>query len=137
MRDPANYGDAPQHVNFVSASPGLRGRQPLLVEGDAEARRLAQLQPAVPLVEGLGQQVVAALQAPLRRVAGELDEGRLAEARSEEHTSELQSLMRISYAVFCLKKKKTNRLKETATVIRTNNKHAQQKKNENKSLEAL
>src|SRR3546814_8954144 len=30
------------------------------------------------------------------------------ELRSEEHTSELQSLMRISYAVFCLKKKKTN-----------------------------
>src|SRR3546814_1057156 len=29
----------------------------------------------------------------------------VAEARSEEHTSELQSLMRISYAVFCLKKK--------------------------------
>src|SRR3546814_9007140 len=28
--------------------------------------------------------------------------------RSEEHTSELQSLMRTSYAVFCLKKKKTN-----------------------------
>src|SRR3546814_7028022 len=32
----------------------------------------------------------------------------LAEFRSEEHTSELQSLMRISYAVFCLKKKKNN-----------------------------
>src|SRR3546814_8785965 len=31
-------------------------------------------------------------------------------ARSEEHTSELQSLMRISYAVFCLKKKK-NKIK--------------------------
>src|SRR3546814_3958566 len=31
--------------------------------------------------------------------------------RSEEHTSELQSLMRISYAVFCLKKKKTHRYK--------------------------
>src|SRR3546814_10930891 len=31
----------------------------------------------------------------------------LAEHRSEEHTSELQSLMRISYAVFCLKKKNT------------------------------
>src|SRR3546814_7838029 len=31
---------------------------------------------------------------------------RLIETRSEEHTSELQSLMRISYAVFCLKKKK-------------------------------
>src|SRR3546814_3082850 len=31
------------------------------------------------------------------------------DTRSEEHTSELQSLMRISYAVFCLKKKTTNR----------------------------
>src|SRR3546814_8334522 len=34
-------------------------------------------------------------------------------ARSEEHTSELQSLMRISYAVFCLKKKKTHTDKHT------------------------
>src|SRR3546814_2929778 len=32
------------------------------------------------------------------------------EGRSEEHTSELQSLMRISYAVFCLKKKKTQNI---------------------------
>src|SRR3546814_4414775 len=32
-----------------------------------------------------------------------------ASSRSEEHTSELQSLMRISYAVFCLKKKKTKK----------------------------
>src|SRR3546814_6814946 len=32
--------------------------------------------------------------------------GALGDVRSEEHTSELQSLMRISYAVFCLKKKK-------------------------------
>src|SRR3546814_5825098 len=32
-----------------------------------------------------------------------------AAVRSEEHTSELQSLMRISYAVFCLKKKKTSK----------------------------
>src|SRR3546814_4667228 len=40
-----------------------------------------------------------------RRVlpGGDVDHG-----RSEEHTSELQSLMRISYAVFCLKKKKNN-----------------------------
>src|SRR3546814_10745186 len=36
----------------------------------------------------------------------EIDGGRIVSAdRSEEHTSELQSLMRISYAVFCLKKK--------------------------------
>src|SRR3546814_2630236 len=34
--------------------------------------------------------------------------------RSEEHTSELQSLMRISYAVFCLKKKKIRLLRHTS-----------------------
>src|SRR3546814_8782746 len=34
------------------------------------------------------------------------------DVRSEEHTSELQSLMRISYAVFCLKKKKINKVYE-------------------------
>src|SRR3546814_8374468 len=39
-----------------------------------------------------------------------------AEERSEEHTSELQSLMRISYAVFCLKKKK-----QTTTLMRHSN----------------
>src|SRR3546814_1574089 len=38
--------------------------------------------------------------------AGESDADR---GRSEEHTSELQSLMRISYAVFCLKKKKNTK----------------------------
>src|SRR3546814_4144000 len=38
--------------------------------------------------------------------------------RSEEHTSELQSLMRISYAVFCLKKKKINQ-NSTTEVSRT------------------
>src|SRR3546814_10309449 len=38
-------------------------------------------------------------------VAGRFGEG-AREQRSEEHTSELQSLMRISYAVFCLKKKR-------------------------------
>src|SRR3546814_3479925 len=38
--------------------------------------------------------------------------------RSEEHTSELQSLMRISYAVFCLKKKT-----KTIKIIHTNNPH--------------
>src|SRR3546814_962139 len=37
----------------------------------------------------------------------------LAALRSEEHTSELQSLMRISYAVFCLKKKKIREHKES------------------------
>src|SRR3546814_3337448 len=43
-----------------------------------------------------------------------LESATLSKVRSEEHTSELQSLMRISYAVFCLKKKTTNQ-----TVIMT------------------
>src|SRR3546814_4404135 len=42
----------------------------------------------------------------------------IAAARSEEHTSELQSLMRISYAVFCLKKKK-NRQEQHSTTYTT------------------
>src|SRR3546814_3300253 len=41
--------------------------------------------------------------------------------RSEEHTSELQSLMRISYAVFCLKKKKQN-ISRTSRLIRIDKK---------------
>src|SRR3546814_2967241 len=45
---------------------------------------------------------------------GEKRDDRLRRGRSEEHTSELQSLMRISYAVFCLKKK-TKKQKHTTT----------------------
>src|SRR3546814_7190760 len=41
--------------------------------------------------------------------------------RSEEHTSELQSLMRISYAVFCLKNKNTNTQIDNNTSRRTHN----------------
>src|SRR3546814_7690415 len=43
-------------------------------------------------------------------VAAQVDGIPAATLRSEEHTSELQSLMRISYAVFCLKKKKITQL---------------------------
>src|SRR3546814_6891599 len=42
------------------------------------------------------------------------------EDRSEEHTSELQSLMRISYAVFCLKKKKKNMRQSNKTIATDN-----------------
>src|SRR3546814_6726934 len=53
-----------------------------------------------------------AFQPVERRPMGErqpVDERQMPQAlRSEEHTSELQSLMRISYAVFCLKKKKNS-----------------------------
>src|SRR3546814_2519057 len=50
------------------------------------------------VVPGVAADIVVALSAGERVVA-------VAAGRSEEHTSELQSLMRISYAVFCLKKK--------------------------------
>src|SRR3546814_1834025 len=46
--------------------------------------------------------------------------GRKRGRRSEEHTSELQSLMRISYAVFCLKKKKQPTSNHAITQIRPN-----------------
>src|SRR3546814_1077064 len=57
--------------------------------------------------------VFATTAFPLSRLGGEfmpnMDEGDLLYMpRSEEHTSELQSLMRISYAVFCLQKKNNN-----------------------------
>src|SRR3546814_10605226 len=57
----------------------------------------------------------AAMSADIAAALGEADmvlrvRGPSMEERSEEHTSELQSLMRISYAVFCLKKK-TKKLK--------------------------
>src|SRR3546814_7828557 len=48
---------------------------------------------------------------PITRLAqASPDPARFIGVRSEEHTSELQSLMRISYAVFCLKKKNTKQL---------------------------
>src|SRR3546814_7644969 len=64
-------------------------------------------------------EIASAPDAQVRETLIELDDGRVAHIslraaseaeladalRSEEHTSELQSLMRISYAVFCLKKK--------------------------------
>src|SRR3546814_1105192 len=48
---------------------------------------------------------------------------RVASRRSEEHTSELQSLMRISYAVFCLKKKKHTILKLKRPLSNDTNNH--------------
>src|SRR3546814_7425147 len=47
--------------------------------------------------------------------------------RSEEHTSELQSLMRISYAVFCLKKKNKHKKHQNTTATHTTPKHQRTK----------
>src|SRR3546814_8950253 len=62
--------------------------------------RLILVEEKHALIKKLGRKTLTLnLAEPLAAVPGEL-----AEWRSEEHTSELQSLMRISYAVFCLKK---------------------------------
>src|SRR3546814_9676593 len=64
--------------------------------------------PAIVEVADIAGMEPALLQNPrrFRVVAPIAVHHQLAPDRSEEHTSELQSLMRISYAVFCLKKKK-------------------------------
>src|SRR3546814_6672066 len=60
--------------------------------------------------------------APYDVRAGSLTLGRAAQyLRSEEHTSELQSLMRISYAVFCLNKKTLTNQLQTTTPKHNNN----------------
>src|SRR3546814_961356 len=66
-------------------------RSPVLVREDGHGVHRV----ALPLLGGMAEQVVG-------KSADQ--EGEFGQTRSEEHTSELQSLMRISYAVFCLNK---------------------------------
>src|SRR3546814_12767565 len=77
-------------ISRLTARPALAGRIP-----NAPGLRRPISQPPGPKRR----------QSPAA-VAAELPDARRLGVRSEEHTSELQSLMRISYAVFCLKKKK-------------------------------
>src|SRR3546814_1791759 len=56
-------------------------------------------------------------QAPQHAAAAFRDFATPSCRRSEEHTSELQSLMRISYAVFCLKKKKNQQKSKRSRII--------------------
>src|SRR3546814_5608244 len=70
------------------------------------------------IVDGIGE--VAAVRADRQRIPNSRPRPR--RSRSEEHTSELQSLMRISYAVFCLKKK--NRRDKTTVYTRHNSPHS-------------
>src|SRR3546814_3323310 len=84
-------------------------------EGAETTERLAPVSAiSVPLwmragavLSGETWRFVPGCASPGYRATGFLSaDAELRRARSEEHTSELQSLMRISYAVFCLKKKK-------------------------------
>src|SRR3546814_8160346 len=73
------------------------------VQGSLEQRCSQRIKPTFRLLSGESRRAHRNSW-PLRRKLQRKAQGWL--RRSEEHTSELQSLMRISYAVFCLKKKK-------------------------------
>src|SRR3546814_1458459 len=104
----ASGGPAAASSWCVNVVPGRRakawGQDP-----NAGRDALSKASFEVGLVEaellGLFQRIGPQAHRPV--VADDLSVRRLVK-RSEEHTSELQSLMRISYAVFCLKKKNTN-----------------------------
>src|SRR3546814_9900128 len=72
--------------------------------GDPSTRTFHQVDERMPVGDAQVPDMIVLLNLnPGRRCPHSRKIGRI---RSEEHTSELQSLMRISYAVFCLKKKK-------------------------------
>src|SRR3546814_5186282 len=91
-------------------SSDLSVTRPALPLGTSQtARRRLRSKPASSLIPrgGLGETLVQAYcRAPGNAISEQSGPAHPI-GRSEEHTSELQSLMRISYAVFCLKKKKT------------------------------
>src|SRR3546814_1609338 len=71
---------------------------------------------------GADAQLQSRLRLPRCAAGSARRRSRAGEGRSEEHTSELQSLMRISYAVFCLKKKnKKHKQKNTYYTTATQN----------------
>src|SRR3546814_2822894 len=94
-------------AEYEAAGASVADRESVLKDADIilgvqgpDPASLAGLKPGAWLVAGLNPFGERA------RVDAYAGAGIEALARSEEHTSELQSLMRISYAVFCLKKKK-------------------------------
>src|SRR3546814_7600473 len=87
-------------ANTVRGAFGFEPR--LLLMGSAAALVLAYLLRFLAIAAGGIESGFARIAPSLDQAAASL--GHAPGARSEEHTSELQSLMRISYAVFCLKK---------------------------------
>src|SRR3546814_3549832 len=94
-------GDEAAVLPFVD-QPGELARRPAFF---VEPFGLDELFEDAELVVGVEDGEIAS-QAHQFGVAAQHFRRDAVEGRSEEHTSELQSLMRISYAVFCLKKKK-------------------------------
>src|SRR3546814_10707913 len=94
-RQPAHPGKGTQGSDHIGGGRLVRARG-----------TVALSRPAAGRAGGAGPwRCSDRIETPPRRLPGPS----AADARSEEHTSELQSLMRISYAVFCLKKKTTTK----------------------------
>src|SRR3546814_5649654 len=96
----------PYTTLFRSRCPHKHGRLSQgIVHGGAVACPLHNWRISLSTGEALGDDKGCTPTVPVKIDAGRV----LICRRSEEHTSELQSLMRISYAVFCLKKKKNTK----------------------------
>src|SRR3546814_7025338 len=89
---------AGQHVDIFDGHIQLVAAR--IFQSDAIVRAVAYRDGGQPLI---ASNAVIGMH---EQIAGRQRRQFLQESRSEEHTSELQSLMRISYAVFCLNKKK-------------------------------
>src|SRR3546814_9850391 len=83
-----------------------RGAGELVLAALVGDRHAVELGGRIALTAEADQRAGERLCRRVRRRAHQIVEHQPLDLRSEEHTSELQSLMRISYAVFCLKKKK-------------------------------
>src|SRR3546814_7627005 len=96
------FGAGPDQLDLVERLPALRGGHvgPQRL-AEILRRHLARFRAEQEVHEQLGGVRMLAVGENARR----RDDQQGAVLRSEEHTSELQSLMRTSYAVFCLKKK--------------------------------
>src|SRR3546814_7247485 len=103
-------GHDDHHLHHLLAEVDLVVLHRLTLEGPeiAEVRRNQVPAPGNADVAGCRASIVQGVDTvvQLLLIAGEGEDLVIETTRSEEHTSELQSLMRISYAVYCLKKKK-------------------------------
>src|SRR3546814_3496709 len=94
---------------FTSINPAT-GEKIGVYEELTSAEIEAKLNKAVSIFQQWRTTTLSERAELLGNIADQFDANKDRLARSEEHTSELQSLMRISYDVFCLKKKNTQHI---------------------------